>query len=252
MTTYIFLKNGLLPGSVGLLLLIVGVCLAALWLGRWRKAALIVATLITVFYAAISSPPIAMSLSRAVAGKYAAPQSARALSGIQAIAILDGGTSRANLGGVELASPTRLSAERALEGLRVFRLLGGKPRVLISGGAFEVAGPMPEGGAIREFLILQGVPARLITLDTTSRNTRDHAAKVPAILRALGDTSFALVTSAVHMRRAMRAFKEAGSHPVPAPAVISAPPSSHWWPTTVGLEQSSEALYEVLGILFGH
>jgi uncharacterized SAM-binding protein YcdF (DUF218 family) len=251
MTTYQFLKLGLLPGTVGLLLVVASICLIALWFRRGTRAALIILSTITAVYVAISVPPLAIGLTRLVATGYNTPRTAAALSGVQAIVVLDGGTSRARLGRIELAAPSRQSAERALEALRVFRILGERPHVLITGGSYEPAGSMPEGGAIREFLVSSGVPPNRILLDTTSRNTRDHAAKVPTILRFLGDTSFALVTSAVHMRRAMRAFTEAGTRPVAAPAIADARPSSHWWPTSAGLDESAEALYEVFGFLFG-
>ncbi|SRR6266540_2044988 len=251
MTLYEFLKIGLLPGSIGLLLVVTIVCLIFLWIGRFTRAALILLAAVTAFYAAISMPPVAIELTRAVADGYQTPVSASALHGIQAIVVLDGGTMRARLGGTELAAPNRPSAERALEALRIFRLLGGRPRILITGGAYEPAGPMPEGGAIRAFLVSSGVPPERILLDTASLNTRAHAKNVPRILRAMGDTSFALVTSALHMRRAMRAFNDAGAHPVAAPAVVGPPRSLHWWPTNAGLVASSEALYELLGFVFG-
>jgi uncharacterized SAM-binding protein YcdF (DUF218 family) len=82
-----------------------------------------------------------------------------------------------------------------------------------------------------------------------SRNTREHALNVSAILRARGMTRIALVTSAVHMRRAMRAFSGTGLKVVPAPAPLQVPAITDWWPRTTALDRSLEAWYEVFGLL---
>jgi uncharacterized SAM-binding protein YcdF (DUF218 family) len=251
LSVYQFLKTGLLPGTLGLFFVLLAACLLLLWRRRGSRAALLCITAIVALYCAISMPVVAGALTRLVAGGYARQVAARKLSGVQAIVILDGGTSRTTANGIELAAPSGPSAVRAIEGLRIFRVLDGKPVMLVSGGDFTTAGRTQEGAAIREFLIANGVRPERVLLDTSSRNTREHAAHVPRILRANGVKSFALVTSAVHMRRSMRAFNTAGSRPIPAPAPLQPGSAGGWWPSTAGLDLSLEALHEVAGLLFG-
>lgn len=251
MNAYQFLKVGLLPGTLGLLFALQSLGLVWLWRRRGSRAALLAISVITATYCAVSMPVIAYGISRAVAGRYMQQADARDLSGVRAIVILDGGTSRTYADGIEFAWPNDLSAVRAIEGIRSFRILRGEPVVVVSGGDYGPAGRTAEGAAIREVLIANGVGPERVVLDTASRNTREHAVHVPRILESMGITRFAVVTSAVHMRRAMRAFTSAGFLPIAAPAPLQPVPDAGWWPTTSGLDQSLEAFYELAGLLLG-
>jgi uncharacterized SAM-binding protein YcdF (DUF218 family) len=86
-------------------------------------------------------------------------------------------------------------------------------------------------------------------LDSKSRNTYEHGINVSAILQARGVTRIALVTSSVHMRRAVRAFGGTGLDVIPAPAPLEMPSITDWWPRYSVLERSTEAWYEVFGLL---
>lgn len=248
MSFYEFAKQGLLPGSLGLLLLGLVVGLAALPSRRTLRFSVFVLVAFTGGYWMMSMPTGAWLLGRLVSYGYPPVEDPAALVDVQAIVVLDGGTARYNREGEELASVTRLSAVRALEAARLYDVL--HPRlVVVSGGTYVPRGRTPEGGAIREALLARGVPAARLVLDTASRNTREHAANVSALLRATGVTRFALVTSAVHMRRAMRAFSDTGLEALPAPAPLEAPEAYPWWPTTAAVDRSWEAWYEVFGLL---
>ena len=102
---------------------------------------------------------------------------------------------------------------------------------------------------MREVLITAGVPADKVVLESWSRNTREHGPNVGALLRARGVTRFALVTSSVHMRRAVHAFSAEGLQVIPAPAPLEMPEHFPWWPSTAALDQSLEAWYEIFGLL---
>jgi uncharacterized SAM-binding protein YcdF (DUF218 family) len=245
-TVYQFLKGELLPGAPGLLLLLLVICVPALWWTRTARAARYVLAVSTIFYVAISIPVGAWWLSRIVAGGYEPVVSAAELDGVQAIAVLDGGAFRATRDGAHIAVANRLSVQRALEAARLYRMLD-HPLIVVSGGDYKPPGKLPEGGAMRDVLLAVGVPGSRILLDSTSRNTQEHGENVPALLRRQGITRFALVTSAVHMPRALRAFWVAGARPVPAPAPIEDSESPGWWPSSGAIERSREALYEVLG-----
>jgi len=244
---YAFVKHGLLPGTIGLLLL--GVLFAFLLARRpgTRCAGLVVAIAFVAVHWAISMPVGAWLVGRVVSSGYE-PLELAGLAGVAAIVVLDGGAARYNRGDEELALVTRISAVRALEAARLYRALQ-PPLVVVTGGTYVPRGGAPEGGALRGVLLQAGVPAERIELDTTSRNTREHAVNVSKLLKEKGIRRFALVTSAVHMRRAMRAFSATGTEAVPAPAPLELPERFPWWPSVAGLDRSYEALYELFGLL---
>jgi uncharacterized SAM-binding protein YcdF (DUF218 family) len=250
-SVYQFFKNGLLPGSLGLFFVLLAICLFSLWRRRTSLLALIAVTSVIAAYCALSMPVVALALSRALAGGYANTADPKSFAGAQAIVVLDGGTSRTSAGDVELIAASAPSAVRALEAIKVFRILDRNPLIVVSGGAYVPRGPNPEGSGIRKALIEDGVDSTRIVLDTTSRNTREHGVNIPRILKSLGVTRFVLVTSALHMRRAMRDFAANGSHPVPAPAALPPVRSASWWPSTGGLDQTVDMFHELAGLLSG-
>jgi len=196
----------------------------------------------------MSMPMGAWLLGRLVSAGYSSSVERSELADVQAIVVLDANTNRYGVEDIEIAVLSRQSAVRALEAVRVYRRI--EPSlVVVSGGAYVRVGKLPEGEAMREVLVAAGVPADRVVLDSMSRNTREHALNVSAILRARGVTRIALVTSSVHMRRAMRAFSGTGLEVVPAPAPLKVPAITDWWPRTTALDRSLEAWYEVFGLL---
>jgi uncharacterized SAM-binding protein YcdF (DUF218 family) len=197
----------------------------------------------------MSVPAGAWVIGRAVSAGYTPIEDAFSAKGIQAIVVLDGNTAIYARGEDELAVVGSSSAVRALEVIRLYRLL--QPElVVITAGTYRPAGRTPEGAAIRQILIGAGIPAERVLLDSASRSTREHAKNVTELLREKRVLRFALVTSAVHMRRAMRAFSDAGASPVPAPAPLESPEELLWWPNLSALYRSVEAWHEVFGTLY--
>src|SRR5262245_24958732 len=97
---------------------------------------------------------------------------------------------------------------RVLEAARVYHLI--EPDWIIStGGTFDVR-QLPEGVVVRDLLVRQGVPDGRILIETRSRTTRDEAVLVEAMVRAIHAEQVVLVTSWVHMRRALAAFRAVG------------------------------------------
>lgn len=72
------------------------------------------------------------------------------------------------------------------------------------------------------------------------------------MLRTLGVDRFALVTSDIHMRRALPTFRKQGLHPVPAIAdhfLDPGTPLELLVPTSDGLLFTEEVLHEYLGLV---
>lgn len=66
-------------------------------------------------------------------------------------------------------------------------------------------------------LQILGVPASVIVLETHSRNTRENAREVHRILEPRGSHRVLIVTTALHMHRALPFFKRKGFDAIPVP-----------------------------------
>ncbi|KQP19806.1 hypothetical protein ASF43_28545 [Pseudorhodoferax sp. Leaf267] len=88
-------------------------------------------------------------------------------------------------------------------------------------------------------------------LDGSSRDTVENARNMAALLQPDGVQRIALVTSAFHMPRAVRAFEAVGLAVVPAPMGFVIPRQRavlEWLPSTYGLEASHQVLREWLAL----
>lgn len=90
----------------------------------------------------------------------------------------------------------------------------GAPLVL-SGGS--ISGKVPESIIMKRLLLELGVKEKAIHADIRSRNTMENAFFVQEICKKIGCSSVILVTSAFHMRRAVRTFSEFGFDVQPYP-----------------------------------
>jgi uncharacterized SAM-binding protein YcdF (DUF218 family) len=196
----------------------------------------------------MSLPAGAWLLGRLVSAGYSSQVDASALAGVQAIVVLDADMNRYGPAQIEIVTPTRPAALRAVEAIRLYRTIG-PVWVVVSGGSYLRSGKAPEGEAIRRALLAGGIPADRLVLESNTRNTREHPAHVMPILREKGITRIALVTSSVHMRRAMKAFSGTGLQIVPAPAPLEMPRANDWRPRNSMLDRSVEAWYEVFALL---
>ena len=87
-------------------------------------------------------------------------------------------------------------------------LAGRAPKVLLSGGALE--GDVSEARGMAHAIRQQGVPETALILENSSRTTYENAAMTEDQLKARGIGKILLVTSALHMPRAMAAFAKQG------------------------------------------
>jgi uncharacterized SAM-binding protein YcdF (DUF218 family) len=140
------------------------------------------------------------------------------------------------------------SLARLVEGLRVQALLPGA-RLLLSGG--PVFDPVPEAdtlAAVARALKSDIEPV----LERDSRDTGEQARFIRTIVR---DDPMVLVTSAIHMPRAMLLFQQQGMNPVAAPAEVA--DFSHspagpfpYVPRAAALSRVEAAWHEILGLLW--
>ncbi|WP_448563939.1 YdcF family protein [Trichothermofontia sp.] len=132
-----------------------------------------------------------------------------------AIVVLGGGTKPAlpPRPGVDLAE----AGDRILYGAQLYRE-GKAPWLVLSGGRIDwMGGGRSEVADMAELAMLFGVPASAILQDTASFNTYQNAVNVRQILAAKGIQRVLLVTSALHMPRALLIFQRQGLDPIAAP-----------------------------------
>ena len=143
-------------------------------------------------------------------------------------------------------SPTAIV--RLTEGIRIYRLNPGS-KLIFTGfrGIIKDRVFYPE--KLRELALSLGVPSEDIIIFNGPRDTIEEA---QVIAEHFPDSSLVLVTTAVHMPRALYMFHHVGLDPTPAPTDhLSKPFKSSWTlPSAKTLAQSESWVHEWLGLLW--
>jgi len=144
------------------------------------------------------------------------------------------------------------AADRYWHAWRLWRA-GKTPEIVVSGGALPWRDARStEAEAAVRFLTDLGVPANRILLESVSLDTRQNAQMTEAILRTRGARKVLLVTSALHMRRALGRFEQIpGIEFIPVATdhevAIDPPGLIRWLPDTGALDGSRRTLKEYIG-----
>jgi uncharacterized SAM-binding protein YcdF (DUF218 family) len=149
--------------------------------------------------------------------------------------------------------PNTVGAERVLEAKRVYDLA--RPEWIVSSGGNPDSRDEtePSGVNMRDMLVELGVPVSRIIVESTSRETHENAQASAAIVRRLGANGVILVTSSVHMRRAIGAMRAAGVSAIPAvaPDLWFQKGWNDWLaPSNHALYFSGEVVHEFLGLAY--
>lgn len=138
---------------------------------------------------------------------------------------------------------------RVMGAARVYRAIH-PAAVIVTGRALG-----PDGAAtaraMRELLVVLGVPAERVAMETAARTTRENARFSVALARSRGWRRLVVVTSAVHTRRAMREFARAGADAVAVPVDFVGPRFTSPMdliPSAGALARSQQVLHELLGV----
>jgi uncharacterized SAM-binding protein YcdF (DUF218 family) len=209
------------------------VCITALTLSftPWRRSAQLLLSLALVALWIAATPGFASWLTWRVASQYPGfeppPKS-------DAVILLGGET-----------------ASRSLAALWAYRD-GKAPYIVISGGGLPWHETLPEAQRSAELLINLGVPRSNIIPESRSRNTRENAVNTAGIFKQHGWQSGVLVTSAVHMPRALAAFRKVGLDVTPGVFAFAEP--SHFLslldllPDAGALAATTAAVKEIIGL----
>lgn len=231
-------RSWMMPPAALLLLALVGVLLA----GRWPRFGRTVAALGILGVLAMSMPVVGVRLVRLV--EVVPPLDLSQPTNAGAIVVLAGGARRGPAPGAP-DEPTAATLERIAKGAEVARVTG--LPVLFTGGV--VLRGASEAAAMQSaYWRYFGLRARW--LEQRSRTTSENALYSAELLRGEGVGRVVLVTSANHMRRAVRDFEAAGLEVVAAPVGGSLQTGrglAAWLPTAGTLRMSADAIYEYVG-----
>jgi uncharacterized SAM-binding protein YcdF (DUF218 family) len=202
-----------------------------------------------------SMPLVAHALATSLESRYPA-LAAEASPSADAIVVLGG----ALAGAQPPARPAFVlgqSSTRIVHAAALYRAGKAKWIVVAAGNRPEYERDQVEADAIAEFLIQLGVPASAIRKEGASRTTRENAANTLPILQALGARRVLLVTSALHMPRAVKTFTKMWGHAnielIPAVTDVRVVPAGGqglkmWLPSPDSLLSVTKSLKEFAGL----
>ena len=236
-----------LLSPLGTALCLAGLALLLARRGRLRSG-MALAALAFVWLWAWSTPMISHWLGRTIESQFAQAPIA-AVPTAQAIVVLGGAVAPPSGSNAEI--DLNSAVDRVWFAARLFRA-GKAPLLLVSAGSNPERYVYSEARATAVFLSDLGVPASALLLEERSLNTRQNASFSAELLKARGINRILLVTSALHMPRAMALFEAQGLQVTPAPTDFEAshaPPPSllAWLPDALALNRSGQAMKEIVG-----
>jgi uncharacterized SAM-binding protein YcdF (DUF218 family) len=132
--------------------------------------------------------------------------------------------------------------------------------VAYSGGVGHAQAVGPSEAEIAARIAAREFSRPLKWTETASRDTRENAVNMLAMLRPAGVTRIVLVTHGWHMKRSLRAFENAIAQQGGGVSVVAAPmglgvddtrPLLRWLPSGEGFERTRNILREMLGLWVG-
>ena len=148
---------------------------------------------------------------------------------------------------------------------QAFRLWQSKvaPRIILSGGTDPLFGTGPsEADVARKFLITLGMPDSAILTELASRSTWENATETKKLIRKQPElfprNRLLLVTSALHIRRALWCFEHCGLSVSPFPCDFDSSPDLplapmsclfQFLPSAEALELWGRLLHEWVGLI---
>ena len=220
------------PLSLGLLLVGAG---ALLW--SWRRVigALMLAGGVLVLW--VPSTPVFADWIQGTLENRFPPTSIKEVPTADAIVVLGGS--------IGAPRPPRVypdlndAADRVWHAARLYRA-GKAPLIIASGGAVPWRDQRYREAPVMQALLTDwGVPPDSVLLESSSANTYQNATYTAELMANRGFGRVLLVTSALHMRRALATFRSAGVRAFPAATDYQVVENEH---TILDLAPDAEAL----------
>jgi len=234
----------LYPFNLSLLFLLAALLLV-LFGKRWKGAFLI---FLSLGILGVGASPLSTMLYRSHEQQYPAISAIDSPSA-GAIVVLGGDVGIPSTPRAE----SQINGNRLLHAFRLYRA-GKAPMIMIAGGnVFPQEGLEAEAVYSQSILEEMGVPRQAILIETKSRNTRENGLETRQVLGGLGVDRILLVTSGLHMPRAVRVFEKVGFEVVASTAAITVvdfaqPTLLDWWPSLGNLKKAESLIREKIGL----
>jgi uncharacterized SAM-binding protein YcdF (DUF218 family) len=178
---------------------------------KWQRG-LLIAALILLWLS--SNRWVSYALARSLEWRNLPPETTPSA---EVIVLLGGGTESQD--SPRPMTEVNSAGDRVLYAAKLYKD-GAAPVILASGGNLSFSSARGESPAeeMRKLLVFTGVPEDAIWLQPDSQNTYDDAVLSSLILKENDITEIILVTSAMHMPRALALFEAQGLTVIPAPA----------------------------------
>jgi len=168
---------------------------------------------------------------------------------IHKVVVLTGGGYSVRDGLFSSAFP-HASVYRFLGGVELCARIGRDCELIFSGSAGRSRRELATAKVMEELELLI-VPEAKVQSESKSGSTAEHAANLKPLVE---DSPFLLVTSAIHMPRAMRSFRRAGLNPVAYPVDVLSSEGPYSWedfaPSVENLWKFGVALREYQALIF--
>jgi uncharacterized SAM-binding protein YcdF (DUF218 family) len=224
--------------------------LLALWL-LTRRGGFLVATVVVIGLLWMLATPLVSGGLQSLLESHSAELPAEALPKADAIVVLGGTLSPPAT--EESEANLSAAADRLVYAARLYAL-GKAPVILVSGGHGGGGAMDAESVHAAALLAGWGVPASAILTETESVNTYENAVYTKLMLDQHELKTVLLVTSAMHMPRALATFESAGIDATPAATDFEASGPAPgglaaWMASPAALDVSTRALEEYVGRL---
>ena len=224
--------------------------LAAVITARRKRLSRVLMLVAAVWLVTVSASPVPVLLAGNLEGMYGIMQPEAVAQGKTVhLLVLGGGHTNND----KLPANNQLSLAalgRLAEGIRLQRQIPGS--LLITSG-WSSSGRTTQAEMLARTAILLGMDAALIRMQVKPQNTKMEATEYK---RAFGDTAqLVIVTSAIHMPRAMYLFRQAELNPVAAPTnhIVKDEeknPYLNWLPSAGKISMMESVIHEYMGMIY--
>lgn len=198
------------PSNVLALLVMLG---AVLLLTRWQRLGRRLLVAVGLAAAALIVLPVDSWLLMPLEGRFAA--AAPLPAAVDGVVVLGGGVYRPTM--EELSGAQLNSAADRIAALVILGHRYPTAKLIYTGGDSSLFGEAREADLAESLLREMGVDMARVRFERQSRNTHDNAVNTMALAAPRPGEVWLLVTSAVHMPRAVGVFRAAGWDAVPVP-----------------------------------
>jgi len=238
-----FISMFIMPLPLGVAL--IALALLFLYRNKLQKAKFTLSVSIIWFFL-FSYPPFVNTLLYSIESNY--PTLHQVPKEIKYIYVLGGGHNTDKMLPIT-SEVNEASVVRLNEGIRLYQQLNKNAKIIVSGHS-GFYNNTSHALMQEELAIALGVQKEHIILRPKPRDTQEEAMAAKSLL---GNEPFILVTSASHMVRAMKFFKQEGLAPIPAPtnhqASIKHLNYTKFF-SSEALEKSRILFHEVLGMVW--